>query len=90
MLTKLDLVWAAQALIWEHGEDAATEAEKQANSYLDQGSTEAHQVVMHVHFHIIPKIGDQGLGIGWQSGSLDPDRAEALLSDIRRAMADED
>ncbi len=26
----------------------------------------AHQAIMHVHFHIIPKFSDSGLGVGWQ------------------------
>jgi len=27
----------------------------------------AHQAVFHVHFHIIPKVGQEGLGIAWHS-----------------------
>ena len=45
-----------------------------ANAFnvLQNNGTLAHQVVMHVHFHIIPKYEDgSGLGIGWPAGKLD-------------------
>ncbi|MEO1082910.1 MAG: HIT family protein [Acidobacteriota bacterium] len=46
----------------------------------------AHQAVFHVHFHIIPRIDEQGLGIGWQAGTL---RApETLLEKLRAALGD--
>src|SRR6185295_9869380 len=33
---------------------------------LQNNGAAAHQVVQHVHFHIIPKMPDgSGLGIGW-------------------------
>ena len=38
---------------------------------LQNNGSAAHQVVMHVHFHIIPKLDDgSGLGIGWKAGRL--------------------
>lgn len=38
---------------------------------LQNNGSLAHQVVPHVHFHIIPKFTeDDGLGIRWPSGSL--------------------
>ena len=45
-----------------------------ASSYniLQNNGTAAHQVVMHVHFHIIPKTSDgRGLGIGWNTQTFD-------------------
>ena len=43
-----------------------------AFNVLQNNGTLAHQVVMHVHFHIIPKYEDgSGLGIGWPAGKLD-------------------
>jgi histidine triad (HIT) family protein len=40
------------------------------NVLQNNGST-AHQAVMHVHFHIIPKFADgSGLGVGWPAGEL--------------------
>ncbi|HRC55131.1 MAG: HIT family protein [Myxococcales bacterium] len=42
-----------------------------AFNLLQNNGSAAHQVVMHVHFHIIPKHPDgSGLGIGWEPGSL--------------------
>lgn len=48
---------------------AATGA--RAFNVLQNNGREAHQVVFHVHFHIIPKHDDgTGLGVGWKPGSL--------------------
>ena len=49
---------------------------------------EAHQAVFHVHFHIIPKIGDQGLGILWPAGKLDGTTGADLRARIEAALAD--
>jgi histidine triad (HIT) family protein len=41
---------------------------------LENNGRGAHQVVQHVHFHIIPKPGrDKGLTIGWPATQLDAD-----------------
>jgi histidine triad (HIT) family protein len=54
---------------------------------LENNGAGAHQAVLHVHFHIIPKPNpDEGLGIGWSAGSLDPNDAAALLARIRGAL----
>jgi histidine triad (HIT) family protein len=46
----------------------------------------AHQAVMHVHFHIIPKPNDeQGLGVGWPTGKLDDAQGKALAQKIAAA-----
>lgn len=48
---------------------AATGA--RAFNILQNNGADAHQVVFHVHFHIIPKFDDgTGLGIGWKIGKL--------------------
>jgi len=53
---------------------------------LENNGRGAHQVVPHVHFHIIPKPGgDKGLTIGWPAARLDAD-AEALAEKIRAAI----
>ena len=57
-----------------------------AYNILQNNGTDAHQVVMHVHFHIIPKIGETGLGIGWRPTSLPGADAEALLAAIHAAL----
>ena len=42
-----------------------------AFNILQNNGAGAHQAVMHVHFHIIPKHDDgSGLGIGWKAGKL--------------------
>jgi histidine triad (HIT) family protein len=42
-----------------------------AFNVLQNNGAAAHQAVMHVHFHIIPKHTDgTGLGVGWKTGTL--------------------
>ena len=61
-----------------------------AYNILQNNGTAAHQVVMHVHFHIIPKIGETGLGIGWRPTSLPSDDAEKLLRALHAALGTAD
>lgn len=61
-----------------------------AYNVLQNNGSEAHQAVMHVHFHIIPRLGSDGLGIGWPAGSLAGDAAAALLQKMHAALAAED
>ena len=56
---------------------------------LQNNGAMAHQEVMHVHFHIIPRHGDEGLGIRWRPGTLDDARARALVDSIGAALSDE-
>jgi len=52
---------------------------------LQNNGALAHQAVLHVHFHIIPKYDDgTGLGIGWKSGQLAD--GEALAAAIADAL----
>ena len=60
-----------------------------AYNVLQNNGSAAHQVVMHVHFHIIPKFDDAGLGIGWNAGSLDDAMVIRLLSDMHVALSDD-
>jgi histidine triad (HIT) family protein len=54
---------------------------------LQNNGSAAHQVVMHVHFHIIPKPSpDAGLGVGWPAGALDHTEATALAKQIAAAL----
>jgi len=53
---------------------------------LENNGRSAHQMVAHVHFHIIPKPNErEGLGVGWPAGSLGNDAAE-LAANIRAAL----
>jgi histidine triad (HIT) family protein len=53
---------------------------------LENNGRPAHQVVQHVHFHIIPKPNPQeGLGVGWPTGKAGADASE-LAAKIRSAI----
>jgi histidine triad (HIT) family protein len=58
-----------------------------AYNVLQNNGAQAHQAVFHVHFHIIPRIGEQGLGILWKPSKLDPERGRALAARIAAAIA---
>ncbi|MFM7259732.1 MAG: HIT family protein [bacterium] len=53
---------------------------------LQNNGASAHQAVMHVHFHIIPKLGSAGLGVGWNAGRLDATRAGELSARMKAAL----
>lgn len=55
---------------------------------LQNNGAAAHQAVMHVHFHIIPKYADgSGLGVGWKPAKLEGDEAAALATSIAALLA---
>ena len=57
-----------------------------AYNVLQNNGAEAHQAVLHVHFHIIPKFADSGLGIEWQPRSLESAKGAELASKVREAL----
>jgi histidine triad (HIT) family protein len=59
-----------------------------AYNLLQNNGPLAHQAVMHVHFHIIPKFDDgSGLGIKWGAGKLDGAAGTELAKAISGAIA---
>jgi histidine triad (HIT) family protein len=56
---------------------------------LQNNGRSAHQAVMHVHFHIIPRVGERGLGIDWPARELPDDDARRLASAIVAGLAGE-
>ena len=57
-----------------------------AYNVLQNNGPEAHQAVFHVHFHIIPKLGDTGLGVSWRAGKLEGDAGKTLAAAIADAL----
>ena len=54
---------------------------------LQNNGAGAHQAIMHVHFHIIPKPnGSEGLGVGWPMQKLDHGEAAALAAQIKASL----
>ncbi len=53
-----------------------------AFNVLQNNGASAHQAVLHVHFHIIPKFEGQGLGIGWTPMKADASDLKALREKI--------
>jgi histidine triad (HIT) family protein len=47
----------------------------------------AHQAVPHVHFHIIPRHAEAGLGIEWPAGKLESAHGAALARRIAEAIS---
>jgi len=60
-----------------------------AYNVLQNNGSPAGQVVMHVHFHIIPRTANKGLGIGWNPSSLDTSTATELVQRMTAALAEE-
>lgn len=53
---------------------------------LQNNGAAAHQAVMHVHFHVIPKTSSRGLGIRWDAGELPDEKARELTARMRAAL----
>lgn len=57
-----------------------------AYNILQNNGPSAHQEVMHVHFHIIPKQDDAGLGITWNASTIDHADAAKLAERMRELI----
>ncbi len=58
-----------------------------AYNILQNNGADAHQVVMHVHFHVIPKHADgSGLGLVWRPGGFDHAAGATLAKSIAAAI----
>lgn len=55
---------------------------------LQSNGSVAGQVVGHVHFHIIPRIANDGLGYRWNSKSYADGGAASLCERIRKALSE--
>jgi len=54
---------------------------------LQNNGERAHQVVPHVHFHVIPKPSEEaGLTIGWPQTNPGQDELKALLAEMKSKM----
>jgi histidine triad (HIT) family protein len=63
----------------------------QAYNVLQNNGALAHQAVMHVHFHIIPKPdAGRGLGVGWPASRLEAEHGAALARRLREALEADD
>jgi histidine triad (HIT) family protein len=60
-----------------------------AYNLLQNNGSAAGQVVMHVHFHIIPRFGNQGLGVLWNSSDIDSSAATELVQRMTAALAED-
>jgi len=57
-----------------------------AYNVLQNNGALAHQAVLHVHFHVIPKPeAEQGLGVRWPAGQIGEEGAE-LATRLREAI----
>jgi len=56
---------------------------------LQNNGRNAHQEVMHVHFHVIPKpsaADDAGLVVGWPAGKPAKEELQALLEEMKSKL----
>jgi histidine triad (HIT) family protein len=54
---------------------------------LENNGSAAHQAIVHVHFHIIPKPNAiEGLGIGWPQQAFDHKAGGELAAKLRAAL----
>jgi len=58
----------------------------QGVNVLQNNGRAAHQEVMHVHFHVIPRNEGDAFKFNWPAGAYPPGRMEQLAEAIRNAL----
>ncbi len=58
-----------------------------AYNILQNNGAQAGQVVEHVHFHIIPRRADDGLGFRWPAEPYPPGRGEWVQQQLLRSLS---
>ena len=58
-----------------------------AYNVLQNNGSAAHQSVLHVHFHIIPRFEHEGLDIDWNPSTLSEEAARVLVDRMKAALA---
>lgn len=57
-----------------------------AANVLQNNGPEAHQEVMHVHFHVIPRREGDAFRFNWPAGKYEPGQAERIADRIRASL----
>jgi histidine triad (HIT) family protein len=81
-----DLAAACAAMIPRLSRAIMAATGTSAWNVLQNNGKRAHQAVNHVHFHIIPRTAEQGLGITWPAGRLEDADARSLADQIRQKL----
>ncbi|RJP33367.1 MAG: HIT family protein [Phycisphaerales bacterium] len=68
------------------GEAARVAGGAEGYNILLNNGTVAGQFVEHLHFHVIPRRGDDGLGFRWVSGSYAEGEAERIRAAVTAAL----
>lgn len=77
-----DLACACAAVLPKLSKAIITATGAAGWNVLQNNGAIAGQEVNHVHFHIIPRTDDDGLGYRWLAGTLDGDTAKQLIKAI--------
>ena len=54
---------------------------------LQNNGRVAHQLVPHVHFHVIPRRGGDEFHFNWPAGKYPPGRIDQLAEEVRRRLS---
>ena len=81
-----DLAGACMEVVSRVGRAVAKVTGKSDWNVLQNNGAASGQEVPHVHFHVIPRSGGDGLGYRWKPTSLESDEAQELLGAIAREL----